>query len=174
LPLSRLSRGSGKVSGFHPATPSRDDRRFVFSSADILSALAPAELAAEANRARACLAELCPREASALAFMKSPRSGTPVLLAVAGQEVLAPSQLVGLMRWSLRLLSLSAGLDPALRWSSAVWAGTNSVITWRGDVICYAAVCRSRPASAMLSSALGRRPSTGTSGTWPVAPVGSP
>jgi hypothetical protein len=173
--IARLARGSGKASGFHPATPSRDDRRFAFTSAEILCAMVPSALTGEAHKARAHLGELPLGEACALAFVETARDAAPCVLALAGRSELVASQLLSVARWALGLLALGSAVDPTVRLGHAVWAGTNAVITWQGESICYAAMCTSRPASAMLSSALGKRVSvSATSGAWPVTRARSP
>jgi hypothetical protein len=173
--IARLARGSGRASGFHPATPSRDDRCFAFSTAELLCALAPGELAGEAQKARAYLGELPLGEASALAFVEGGRGRAPCLLSLAGRGELAAGQLLSLARWALGQLEVGAAVDPTVRLAYAVWAGTNSVLTWQSESVCYAALCTSRPASAMLSSALGKRASVAaTSGAWPVTRARSP
>jgi hypothetical protein len=171
----RLARGSGKPSGFRPATASRDDRRFAFSGLEILAALAAPELAAEVARARAHLADLNLSEACAVAFVEESHPPAPRVLATAGHGELAPRQVLALSRWALELSARASALDPTVRVSSAVWAGKNSVVVWQHDGVSYAAMCRSRPASAMLISALGQRTAvSGTSGAWPVMRARSP
>jgi hypothetical protein len=173
--VARLARGSGKPSGFHPATASRDDRCFSFSCVELLTALAPPALAADASRARAHLAELCLDEAFAVASLQEERAPLPSVLAAAGHAELSPGQVLALARWTNDTLARGAAFDASLRVSCAVWAGRNSVVTWQHDGVCYGALCTSRPASAMLISALAQRAAvSGTSGAWPVMRARSP
>jgi hypothetical protein len=148
--------GSESAAKFHPASPSSDDRRFTFTSAELLVALAPRGLVLEARRARSQLDELGMHEGWGVAFTRTP-AATPVLLALVGECDLAPSQLLSLVRWASELSALSAAVHPAMRVSSASWTGERPVVTWAGEGIAYAAVCASLPAAAPLCQAVTLR-----------------
>jgi hypothetical protein len=150
----RLLAGGAGDTEFRATSPSCDDPRFSFTSAELLVALAPQGLVLDARRARSQLAELPMDGVWAVAFA---RSATPSLLAVAGQCELAPSELLALVRWASELSALSAAVHPAVRVSSASRMGAQLVVTWRGESIGYAAVCRSLRAAVALGNAVTLR-----------------
>jgi hypothetical protein len=149
-----LLAGAEAQAEFRMTSPSCDDPRFAFTSAELLVALAPRERVLDARRARSHLAQLPMDEAWAVAFA---RSATPTLLAVAGECALPPSQLLSLVRWASELSTLSAAVHPAVRVSSASFTEAQLVVTWRGESIGYAAVCRSLRAAMALGNAVTLR-----------------
>jgi hypothetical protein len=151
--LRQLAGAAGEAE-FRATSPSCDDPRFSFASAELLVALAPQERVLDTRRARSQLAELPMDEVWAVAFA---RSAAPSLLAVAGNCELAPSALLSLVRWASELSALSAAVHPAVRVSSASWTGSQLVVTWRGESIGYAAVCRSLRAAVALGNAVTLR-----------------
>jgi hypothetical protein len=173
LAISQLADQGGQVTSFTPTRGCNYDPRFVMSTAEALASLLPERLAEHKAQAAAHFQSLPLGESSAFAFVRPSVNSAPLIAEIASDCQLGAKQVLEIARWACTTLEIGQLFDPSLQLTSAVWATQHSVVVWQRGEIGYVAVCRTRPASALLMSALAHRLAEGnTSGMWPPTKVG--
>ena len=91
------------------------------------------------------------------------------MIAEAGKDChLAARQVLDIARWAATTLEISQIFDPQIRVTSALWSTHHAAVVWEYQEIAYVAICKTRPASALLMNALTQRLTIGShSAVWP-------
>jgi hypothetical protein len=151
----------------------RYDPRFSFSTTELLAALGRPSDPARAARASQYLEEVRVEDAFGVAFVRDAESASPAVIAVDRGCPLRVAETLEIGSWLNGLFDVTILFDPKTALISASWSGSSGVVAWRMGDISYAAICSSRPASALLLNQLASRLEMGGvrySGTMRVRP----
>jgi hypothetical protein len=149
--IVRLARGRDiKTPRFSRHANRGYDPRFVFTTAELLAALAGTRRHELGAQARTHMTEVLVHDASGFAFLREGRSPQPVIIAVDPSYQLLVNDALEIGSWASRSLDVAAFVDPGTQIVSATWCSRTAVVAWRQREIHYAAVCSSRPASTLL------------------------
>ncbi|HEX6241056.1 MAG TPA: hypothetical protein VFZ61_09185, partial [Polyangiales bacterium] len=162
----------------HTTTPTRFTRhakqgydpRFVFTTAEVLAALAGKRRTQLATLARQRLSEQLVPDARGFAFLRDPRTAQAMVIAVDHECDLGVLAALEVAAWSTRAFDVAFFVDPNTQIVAGTWCERNSLLAWREGDIYYAALCPSRAASALLLSQLARRMRTVARGAEPAPP----
>jgi hypothetical protein len=170
--IGRLAYQGGQATRFTPTKLTGYDPRFTLSTAEALASLLPERLTEYKLRAQAHLQQLPLADASAFGFVLPFANSTP-LIAEAGKDCqLAARQVLEIARWATTTREISHMFDPQIQVTSALWSTHHAAVVWEYQEIAFVAICKTRPASALLMNALTQRLTMGsTSAVWPPTKV---
>lgn len=155
--IVRLAQSNVTPTRFLRHTRHGYDPRFVFSTAELLASLSGTRRTQLGIHARAHLASVLVPDAGGFAYLLDPRSRRPVIIAVDRGCDLAVSAALEIASWASGVFDLASFVDDETHIVTATWCARIQLLAWRQGDVCYAAVCSSRAASALLLSQVGRR-----------------
>jgi hypothetical protein len=156
--IVRLARSHVTTpTGFSRHTKHGYDPRFVFTTAELLAGLAGRRRHDRAREARGRLAQVGVADVSGFAFLSEPSGNRPTIIAVGAGCELAVHAALEIAGWASSAFDVASFVDPGTQLVSGTWCSRITLIAWRERDIGYAAVCSSRPASALLLNQLTRR-----------------
>lgn len=153
----RLAQGRARPTSFSNHSRSGFDRRFSFSTAELLAAVGVEWDHESATAARHCLSEVRVDDATGFAFVRDEQRAAPLVIAVDRGCPLFVGETLEISRWLTGMFDVAADVEARTSLIAATWCSRTSVVGWRIDDVRYAAVCSSRPASALLVSQLAHR-----------------
>jgi hypothetical protein len=135
----------------------RYDRRFAFSTTELLAAISGSGNPARAAQASQWLDDVNVEDAVGVAFIRDVEGSSPAIIAVDGGCPLRVGETLEICGWVNGLFDVTVLFDHRTALISACWRGTTGVVAWRIGDVSYAAICSSRPASALLLNQLASR-----------------
>jgi hypothetical protein len=135
----------------------RYDPRFAFGTTELLAEISRAGNRARAKEASQWLDDVNVQDAVGVAFVRDIEGAGPAIIAVDGGCSLRVGETLEVCGWVSGLFDVTVLFDSRTALISACWRGTTGVVAWRIGDVSYAAMCSSRPASALLLNRLASR-----------------
>ncbi|HEY4016890.1 MAG TPA: hypothetical protein VGM06_26335 [Polyangiaceae bacterium] len=155
--IACLAHARKRPTQFSSHAGGRYDPRFSFSTTELLAAISRASNPGRAAKAGQCLEEVGVEDAVGVAFVRDVDGASPAVIAVDGGCPLRVGETLEMCGWVNGLFDVTVLFDSRTALISACWHGTTGVVAWRIGDVSYAAICSSRPASALLLNQLASR-----------------
>ena len=144
------------------------DRKFAFSSCEVLAMLGGRDDPARAASAQAELADTLVPDSMGAAFVRSSAVAGSLVIAVDRDCDFGVGDLMEVCNWVSGLFDVARTFDPEVFAARAALGERAMLVTWRSKEVGYLGLCSSRAAAARLVSRLSDR-SPRTSGVMAVA-----
>ena len=154
--IVRLSRSTA-APRFRRLSRSRHADRFLLTPVELLAAIGARGGESRASQAALEFEHTLVDGAAGVAFAQDSPRDAPTIVAVNSHCALPVREVQSLCRWASEFLNLGILIDPATVLASATRGANTAVIAWRAGDLCYAALCSTRFASAVLTDRVAKR-----------------
>ncbi len=155
--IACLAHARKRPTQFSTHSRGKYDPRFAFSTTELLAAISNSSNQKRAVEASQWLDDVNVQDAVGVAFVRDVAGASPALIAVDGGCPLRVGETLEICGWVNGLFDVTTLFDAKTALISACWHGTTGVVAWRIGDVSYAAICSSRPASALLLNRLASR-----------------